>query len=262
MRVALRLAYDGASFTGWQTQPAGTGVQDRVEAALAGIAGHPVATVCAGRTDAGVHALAQVLHFDTGADRPQSAWVRGVNALLPDAVAVQACRVVDQAFSARYSALRRAYGYLIYRGAHRHPMYSNRAAWCFRTLDVARMAQAGAALVGEHDFSAFRSSQCQAASPVRTLARLAIRESGPLVVLEVEANAFLHHMVRNIVGALVWVGLGRRPPEWVAELLAGGDRTAGAPTYAPQGLYLTGVEYPDQYPVGAWPPGSPPIAAV
>jgi tRNA pseudouridine38-40 synthase len=218
--------------------------------------------VCAGRTDAGVHALAQVLHFDTQAVRPESAWVRGVNALLPAAVAVQACGVVDPAFSARYSATRRAYGYLIYRGAHRHPMYSDRAGWCFRPLDVERMAQAATSLVGEHDFSAFRSSQCQAASPVRTLERLAIRESGPLVVLEVEANAFLHHMVRNIVGALVWVGLGRRPPHWVAELLAGRERAAGAPTYAPQGLYLTGVEYATQCPVGAWPPKSPPLAAV
>ena len=261
MRVALKIAYDGARFTGWQTQPAGTAIQDTVEAALAGIAGHPVSTVCAGRTDAGVHALAQVLHFETESVRPESAWVRGVNALLPDAVAVQACRVVDEGFSARYSATRRAYGYLIYRGPHRHPMYSNRAGWCFRPLDVERMARAGCALVGEHDFSAFRSSQCQAASPVRRLQRLAVRESGPLVVLEVEANAFLHHMVRNIVGALVWVGLGRRPPEWVAELLAGRDRTVGAPTYAPQGLYLTGVEYPQQYLIGAWPPAPPPLAA-
>jgi len=260
MRIALRLAYEGGAFTGWQTQPSGAAVQDVIEAALAGIAGHPVATVCAGRTDAGVHALAQVLHFDTEVRRPDSAWVRGVNALLPEGAAIRACCAVDDGFSARYSALRRAYAYLVYRSAHRHPLYASRAAWCFRPLDVARMVQASACLVGEHDFSAFRSSQCQAATPVRTLERLAIRENGPLLVIEVQANAFLHHMVRNIVGALVWVGLGRRPPQWIAELLAGRDRSAGASTYAAQGLYLAGVQYPDRYPPAAWPPESPPLA--
>lgn len=262
MRVALRLAYDGAPFSGWQTQPSGAAVQDVVERALARIAGHAVATVCAGRTDAGVHALAQVLHFDTGAERPESAWVRGVNALLPVGVAVQACRRVDVAFSARHSATRRAYTYLILRSANRHPLYASRADWSFRALDVARMAEAARALVGEHDFTSFRASQCQAATPVRRLERLAVRESGPLVVIELQANAFLHHMARNIVGALVWVGQGRRPPGWTGELLARRDRTQGARTQAAHGLYLTGVEYPSGYDIGAWPPAFPPLASV
>ncbi len=262
MRVALRLAYDGGGFTGWQTQPGGTAVQDSVQSALASIAGHTVATICAGRTDAGVHALAQVLHFDTTAERPTSAWVRGVNAHLPAGVAIQACRLVDDGFNARYGASRRAYSYLIYRGANRHPLYASRAGWTFRELDVARMSGAARALLGTHDFSAFRSSQCQAATPVRTLERIDIRERGPLVVVELQANAFLHHMVRNIVGALVWIGTGRRPEGWLGELLEQRDRRLGAPTVAPQGLYLTGVEYPAQYDIGSWPAASPPLAGV
>ena len=262
MRVALRLAYEGGGFSGWQTQPAGTAVQDAVQSALARVAGHPVATVCAGRTDAGVHALAQVLHFDTPVERPDSAWVRGVNAHLPAGVAVQACRRVDDAFNARYGARRRAYSYLIYRGPHRHPLYATRAGWSFREVDAARMAAAARLLIGTHDFSSFRSSQCQASTPVRTMERVEVRECGPLVAVELQANAFLHHMVRNIVGALVWVGIGRRPEAWVGELLEGRDRSLGAPTFAPQGLYLTGVEYAEQYDIGSWPPASPPLAAV
>ena len=260
-RRALRLAYEGGGFAGWQTQPARDAIQDVLEAALSGVAAHPVATVCAGRTDAGVHALAQVVHFDSAARRPDSAWVRGVNALLPPGVAVQSVVEVGDGFSARYSALRRSYSYLIYRGTQRHPLYAARSAWVFRPLAVERMAQAAGTLVGEHDFSAFRSSQCQAASPVRRLERLQLREQGPLLVIDLQANAFLHHMVRNIVGALVWVGMGRRSPDWVAQLLEARDRKAGAPTFAAQGLYLTGVEYPAQYDVGSWPPASPPGAA-
>ncbi len=262
MRVALRLAYDGGDFTGWQTQPAGTAVQDAVQSALGRIAGHPVTTICAGRTDAGVHGLAQVVHFDTVAERPASAWLRGVNAHLPAGVAIQHCREVDDAFSARYSALRRAYSYLIYRGASRHPLYASRAGWVFRDLDLARMARSAGALVGTHDFSSFRSAQCQAATPVRTVERIEIRERGPLVVIDLRANAFLHHMVRNIVGALAWIGTGRRDEQWLGELLEKRDRRLGAPTFASQGLYLTGVKYPPQYDIGSWPPASPPLAGV
>ncbi len=262
MRVVLRLAYEGGDFSGWQTQPAGTAVQDSVQSALARIAGHAAATVCAGRTDAGVHALAQVLHFDTTADRPDSAWVRGVNAHLPAGVAVQACRRVDDGFNARYSALRRSYSYLIYRGEHRHPLYASRAGWSFRELDVARMAAAARDLIGTHDFSSFRSSQCQASTPVRTMEKIEVREHGSLVAVELQANAFLHHMVRNIVGALVWIGMGRRSEQWLGELLVQRDRRRGAPTFAPQGLYLTGVEYPAQYDIGSWPPARPPLAGV
>jgi tRNA pseudouridine38-40 synthase len=256
-RLALRLAYDGTGFHGWQTQPSGAAVQDALERALAQVAGRPVATVCAGRTDAGVHALSQVVHFDPGVPRPEGAWVRGVNALLPAGVAVQSLAGVDERFSARYSALRRSYAYLIHRGAQRHPLYATRAGWVFRPLDVARMARAAATLVGEHDFSAFRSSQCQAASPVRTLERIELREHGALLAIDLQANAFLHHMVRNLVGALVWVGLGRRDPDWIPELLASRDRTRAAPTFAAQGLYLSGVEYPPRYAIDSWPPVSP-----
>ncbi len=261
-RFALRLAYHGGGFPGWQTQPSGRAVQDRLEAALASIAGHPVGTICAGRTDAGVHGLAQVVHFDTTAQRPEAAWVRGVNALLPPEAAVQHACEVDAGFHARYGATRRAYCYLLYRGAHRHPLYETRAGRVFQPLDLDRIREAAADLVGEHDFSAFRSSQCQAKSPVRRLERLALRERGPLVVFELQANAFLHHMVRNLIGTLVWIGIGRRPASWAAELLAARDRRLGAPTFAPQGLYLAGVDYPARYDTGSWPPAVPPLADV
>ena len=258
-RHALRIAYEGGRFPGWQTQPSGEAIQDRVEAALAAIAGHPVATVCAGRTDAGVHALAQVIHFDTPVLRPDQAWVRGVNAALPPEVAVQQVADVPDTFHARFSALRRAYAYVLCRAPNRHPLMASRTGWVFQRLDVARMAEASAALLGEHDFSAFRASQCQAKSPVRRLDRIALRESGSLVIVELEANAFLHHMVRNIVGALVWIGIGRRPAGWMAEVLAGRDRTLAAPTFAPQGLYLTGIDYGADGDLGCWPPLKPPV---
>jgi tRNA pseudouridine38-40 synthase len=260
MRIALTLAYDGGAFNGWQTQPGGTAVQDVLETALGSIAGHPVATICAGRTDAGVHALTQLVHFDTDAQRPESAWVRGVNALLPAGVAVQHCNLVDEAFNARFSASRRAYTYLIYRGAQRHPLFAAQTGWCFRDLNIAAMTRAAQALLGEHDFSAFRSSQCQARSPVRTMHRVLVREHGPLVIIEMQANAFLHHMVRNIVGALVWIGLSRRPASWLGELLEGRDRRLSAPTFAAQGLYLTGVDYPAHYQLPTWPPAVVPLA--
>ena len=258
-RLALTVAYDGAGFPGWQTQPSGKAIQDHLERALSSIAGEPVSTVCAGRTDAGVHALRQVVHFETDARRPHSAWVRGVNALLPAQVAARDVVDVGDDFHARFSATRRAYVYLIYRSPHRHPLYAGRAGWVFNPLDLDRMREAAALLVGEHDFSAFRSSQCQARSPVRHLDRLSIRESGPLLVFELQANAFLHHMVRNLMGALVWIGSGRRPASWTAELLAARDRRLAAPTFAPDGLYLAGVEYPAHPDLGSWPPHSPPL---
>ncbi len=259
-RIALRVVYEGSAFEGWQTQPSGNAVQDKLEAALAAVSGTPLRTVCAGRTDAGVHALAQVVHVDSPVARPIGAWLRGVNAHLPAGIAVQHAITVDDAFHARYGALRRSYCYLIYRGATRHPLYAGRTGWVFRPLDVAAMVEAAAHLVGEHDFSAFRSSQCQARSPVRTVERIAVRELGPLMAIEIVANAFLHHMVRNVVGALVWVGLQRRPSTWVDELLAGRDRSLGAPTFAPDGLYLSGVQYPAQYDIGSWPAAVPPLA--
>jgi len=259
-RYALRIVYDGSGFPGWQTQPSREAVQDRLEAALAVIAGHPVPTVCAGRTDAGVHALAQVVHFASASPRPDSAWVRGVNALLPSQVAVQQVVRVDDAFDARYAAQRRAYTYAILRAPHRHPLLEARTGWCFRPLDVARMAQAAQHFEGEHDFSSFRSSQCQARSPVRRLESIELAERGPLLLVHLRANAFLHHMVRNIVGALVWVGMGRRPAGWIRDVLAARDRRLSAPTFAAQGLYLTGVDYGPAVDVGSWPPARVPLA--
>lgn len=258
-RLALRVAYDGRSFPGWQTQPSRLAVQDRLESALSSVAGHPVRTVCAGRTDAGVHALAQVVHFETSAVRPLQAWVRGTNASLPSEIAVQQAVDAPVDFHARFSAQRRAYRYLLLRAPHRQPMLSGRAGWVFQPLDVARLAQAATVLLGEHDFSAFRSSQCQARSPVRRLEQLTVREAGDLLVFELQADAFLHHMVRNIVGALVWIGIGRRPVDWLAEVLAGRDRRRAAPTFAPDGLYLCGVDYGGRLDLGCWPPQPMPV---
>jgi tRNA pseudouridine38-40 synthase len=243
VRLALGLAYDGTTFPGWQTQPSGAAVQDVVEASLSALAGHPVATVCAGRTDAGVHALAQVVHLDSDARRPITAWVRGVNARLPPRVAVQWARAVPDGFHARFGARSRTYRYLIRCAPAPHPLWRDRAGWVFRPLVLGPMREAAAHLVGRHDFSAFRSSQCQAATPVRTLVRLDIERRGPFVELTLQADAFLHHMVRNIVGALVYVGTGRQPPDWTAQLLAARRRALAAPTFSPAGLYLAGVEY-------------------
>ena len=247
MRIALALSYDGARFAGWQTQPSVRTVQDVLEAGLSTMAGHQIDTVCAGRTDAGVHALTQVVHFDTDAQRPEAAWVRGVNAMLPDDVAVHWAARVDPDFHARFGATARTYRHLLLQSASRQPLWHGRAGWTFHALDVAAMRAAAAMLVGQHDFSAFRSSQCQAASPVRTLERLDLQAEGRMLVFTFRANAFLHHMVRNLVGTLVAVGLGRRPPQWTAQLLASRDRTQAAATFSPAGLYLAGVDYPARY---------------
>ena len=247
MRIALGLSYDGCGAPGWQTQPGGRALQDLLESSLAALAGHPVATVCAGRTDAGVHALAQVVHFDTEAPRPINAWVRGTNARLPARLRVQWARAVTPDFHARFSALSRSYRYLLHVAPVTHPLWSDRAGWVFRPLDLAAMQQAAGGLVGEHDFSAFRSSQCQARNPVRHLSRLEIRSRGEFLEFVLTANAFLHHMVRNVVGTLVQVGLGRRPWHWPAEVLASRDRRLAAATFSASGLYLAAVDYPVQF---------------
>jgi tRNA pseudouridine38-40 synthase len=243
MRIALGVEYDGSGFCGWQTQPAGCAVQDRLETALAQIAGVAVATICAGRTDAGVHALAQVVHFDCTVGRPESAWVRGVNALLPPAVAVTWMTPVPESFSARFSATTRHYRYVLLNHPVRPAADHGRVGWFHAPLDVERMCAAAVCLLGEHDFSAFRSSQCQAKSPVRTLKQLEINSRGPYVIFDLCGNGFLHHMVRNIVGSLVYVGSGRQEAMWMNELLAARDRTFAAPTFDAAGLYLTGVDY-------------------
>lgn len=243
MRIALGLEYDGSGFLGWQTQPGGGGVQDALEAALGSIAGGSVSVVCAGRTDRGVHARMQVVHFDTDAARPESAWVRGVNALLPGAAAVLWARTVDGQFHARYAALSRTYRYILLNRAVRPALTARYAGWFHATLDVAAMRAAAVRLVGEHDFSAFRSSECQARSPVRTLHELAVERSGDRIDFVLRANAFLHHMVRNIVGTLIYVGNGKHPPAWMAEVLESRDRRRAAPTFSAAGLYLDSIEY-------------------
>ena len=243
MRLALGLQYDGSAFRGWQTQAGGGTVQDAVEHALEQLAGCPVPTICAGRTDAGVHAACQVIHIDPPVARPLTAWVRGVNRFLPPAVAVRWAVQVDDSFHARFSARTRRYDYWLLNDPVRSPLLDRRAGWMPRPLAIEPMRQAAAMLVGRHDFSAFRSAECQAASPVRDLHELGIERFGNLIRFRLVANAFLHHMVRNLVGSLVYVGLGRQPPQWIAEVLAGRDRTAAAPTFPAAGLYLTGVEY-------------------
>ncbi len=262
MRFALRLAYDGRAFNGWQTQPGGNTVQDHLEAALARIAGAPVRVTCAGRTDTGVHALAQPVHFDAPAPRPLSAWVRGLNSHLPASIAVTAAQAVRQDFHARYDAIGRQYQYLLRVAPVRDPFWAGRAGWVFRSMDVAAMRAGAANLIGTHDFSAFRSAQCQAASPVRRLDAIGFAGSAGLILITFEGNAFLHHMIRNIVGALIEVGAARRHPTWLGELLAGRDRRRAAPTFDASGLYFCGARYPqgDRLPgyarlndVGHWP---------
>lgn len=243
-RVALGIAYDGRPWQGWQKQPHGQTVQDALERALQAFVGGPVSTVCAGRTDTGVHGLNQVVHLDADVDRTSESWVRGTNAHLPDSISVQWAQVVPAEFHARFSATARAYTYVILNTRVRHPLWQGRAGWVFQPLNIEAMQQAAGCLLGEHDFSSFRSSQCQAKSPVRTLHQLDITQQGPRIVVQLRANAFLHHMVRNILGALVQVGQGRETVDYVAQVLEARDRTQGAPTFSPDGLYLTDVTYP------------------
>ncbi|NWG30037.1 MAG: tRNA pseudouridine(38-40) synthase TruA [Rhodocyclaceae bacterium] len=247
MRIALGLEYDGAGFSGWQSQAGGNTVQDALEAALTAVAGQPVRVVCAGRTDAGVHASAQVVHFDVAVSRPVTAWVRGANAHLPRTVAVRWAVPVADDFHARFCARARSYRYLLLNRPERPGLLAGRVGWCHRPLDLAAMQEAAACLPGEHDFSSFRAAGCQAKTPIKTLYRFDIERQGDLVVFDCCANAFLHHMVRNLVGALVYVGIGRMRPAEFVRLLDARDRRLGAPTYAPDGLYLTGVEYGEQW---------------
>lgn len=245
MKIAIGIEYDGSRFHGWQSQPSGDTVQDQLERALACIAGEPVRLAAAGRTDAGVHALAQVAHFETAAVRPESAWVRGVNTLLEQAVAVQWAAPVAEDFHARYSAISRTYCYVLYNQPVRPALHYGRVGWFHLPLDVEAMRAALGILAGEHDFSAFRSSECQAKSPVRTMRSCVLEQRGPYLYFQFSANGFLHHMVRNIVGCLVYIGKGKHAPDWLAQVLASRDRRHAAPTFSPNGLYLSQVEYAD-----------------
>jgi tRNA pseudouridine38-40 synthase len=250
-RIVLGIQYDGHPWMGWQSQPHGLTVQDQLEIALQHIAAHPVTVSCAGRTDAGVHALEQVVHFDTDTIRPTTSWVRGVNAHLPESIAVRWSAEVENEpaldFHARYSARARTYHYVLYNHPVRSPLLSGRVGWVFRPLSEEKMQQAASYLVGEHDFSSFRTTACQAKSPIKKMHEISFRRHGNLIIITLRASAFLHHMVRNIIGSLIVVGVGNQEPEWMQEVLLSRDRSIAAPTFMPDGLYLAKVDYESKW---------------
>lgn len=244
MRIALGLSYSGTFYNGWQTQPDGRTVQDKLQDALSRFSGgEAIHTVCAGRTDAGVHALMQVVHFDTTAQRSEQSWVRGSNAFLPADIAVQWARVVPEAFHARACATSRRYIYIVLESAVRPSLEKQRVGWVFRPLNGAAMQEAAGVLLGTHDFSSFRAAACQALTPVKTMRHIAITQHGAYWRFEFEANAFLHHMIRNIMGCLIAVGQGLRPVGWMQEVLQACSRQAAAPTFSADGLYFAGPVY-------------------
>lgn len=252
-RLVLGVQYDGNSWQGWQTQPSGNTVQDVLERGLKQFASTEIHTTCAGRTDAGVHGIEQVVHFDTDLSRTPYSWVNGVNAFLPGTVAVQWAKELpmdpdsQDNFHARFSARARTYHYILHNSKIRSPMWLKRAGWVFRPLDVDRMRAGAAYLLGEHDFSAFRASGCQAKSPVKNMYDIQIRRQGEMILFTLRASAFLHHMVRNIVGSLIFVGTGKREPAWMDEVLLGKNRELAAPTFMPDGLYLAKIDYEDKW---------------
>ena len=251
MRIALGITYSGSGYEGWQSQLSGNTVQDKLELALGKFAAQPVRTLCAGRTDAGVHGLMQVVHFDTLLARDTASWVRGTNAFLPRDIAVQWARQVPDEFHCRGSAIARRYAYVVLESPVRPSVEAGRVGWVYRPLDGAAMQQAIAHLIGEHDFSSFRAAQCQAKSPVKTINRIDITCRGEAGArywrFEFEANAFLHHMIRNIMGCLVAIGQGSHTPDWLAEVVTARSRQAAAPTFSPDGLYFLGPVYEDHY---------------
>lgn len=247
MRFAFGVEYDGSGFCGWQFQSHSPSVQAAVEAALSRVADHEVRAHAAGRTDTGVHATGQVFHIDTQARRSARAWILGGNAHLPPAVSLLWAEEVPDAFHARFSAVGRTYRYVILNHTARGALLRDRVAWECRPLDLERMRSAAGHLLGRHDFSSFRSFECQAKSPVRTLRRLDVRRRNELILIEVEADGFLHHMVRNLAGVLVAVGTGKAEPDWARSVLAARDRREAGVTAPPEGLYLTQVEYPPAF---------------
>jgi tRNA pseudouridine38-40 synthase len=248
MRLAMGLSYNGQAYEGWQSQLSGCTVQDRLEDALRQFTQTSISTLCAGRTDAGVHGLMQVVHFDTDLTRDMYSWVRGTNAFLPDDIAVQWAREVPHAFHCRGSAIARRYVYVLLESAVRPSVDAGRVGWVYRPLALQSMQDAAQHLIGEHDFTSFRASSCQALSPVKTLTRIHIsrKSTSPDSAywrFEFEANAFLHHMIRNLMGCFVKVGTGEHPPEWMQEVLLAKNRNAAAPTFSPNGLYFLGPVY-------------------
>ena len=246
-RIALGIEYTGARFYGWQKQPDQRTVQTELEKALARFVTKPVATICAGRTDTGVHAVSQVVHIDVACQRGEANWVRGVNSFLPNDVAVRWARKVDADFSARFSASSRTYEYWIYNDPIRSPVFDAFTGWVWRPLEADRMQEACRFLLGKHDFTSFRAADCQAATPVRTVHAISVKRYGSLICIRISADAFLQHMVRNIVGSLVYVGIGRESVCWIQDVLNARCRALAAPTFAACGLYLTGVQYPERY---------------
>lgn len=260
-RVALGVSYNGRRFDGWQSQPSGNTVQDQLERALSRfLAVGNVNTLCAGRTDAGVHGLNQVVHFDSPLERPDNAWVRGTNSFLPPDIAVQWARQVPFGFHARASATGRRYAYVLLESPVRPSVDQGQVGWVFRPLNQPAMLAAAHSLLGEHDFTSFRASACQAHSPVKHMQRIEIARRGAYWRFEFEASAFLHHMIRNIMGCLIAIGTGNRPVTWMADVLAAKSRDAAAPTFSPDGLYFLGPVYdvawniPDRTPAFDWLP--------
>lgn len=247
MRIAIGLEYNGVGFCGWQSQPAGCGVQDVLGAAISAVAGEPTQVHAAGRTDTGVHAAIQVAHFDTLATRPISAWVRGVNSHLPAGVAVLWAREVGEDFHARFAAIERGYRYVLLNHPVRPGLNNGLVGWHYRPLDEVAMNHAAGYLLGEHDFSAFRAAECQAKSPIKNLYQAAVTRRGDFLFCDFRANAFLHHMIRNIMGGLVQVGVGKYPPEWMRTVLEGRDRSVAAATFDAAGLYLSYIRYPSHF---------------
>ncbi|MEL4388013.1 tRNA pseudouridine(38-40) synthase TruA [Shewanella xiamenensis] len=247
MRIALGIEYDGSGYFGWQRQAEVDSVQGQLEQALSKVANEPISLFCAGRTDAGVHATGQVVHFDTNAVRNEGAWTLGVNANLPDNIAVRWVKEVDESFHARFSATARRYRYVIYNHNLRPGLLRHGVSHYHGDIDVDKMHIAAQALLGEQDFTSFRAIQCQSKTPFRNVHSVKVTRQGMYVIVDISANAFLHHMVRNIVGSLLEIGLGNQPLTWMADLLSLKDRNQAAATAKPNGLYLVDVTYPEQY---------------
>lgn len=263
MRIALGLQYDGSSYSGWQTQSNGNTIQDDLEKAITAFIGEhgtqalPVNTITAGRTDSGVHALGQVVHFDTQVERDPFSWVRGINSFLPKEIAINWAKPVSDEFSARFSAFERTYIYALHAGPCRAPLVSSRAGYLLlppqKWFDIAAMQSAAQYLIGEHDFTSFRSSECQSKTPVKTIYSIDIMPQEPWLYFRIRGNAFLHHMVRNLVGSFLQIGVGKQPPEWMGQLLTARDRRMAAPTFMADGLYLAKIAYPEQFEIpGPW----------
>lgn len=247
MRIALGIEYDGQGFSGWQRQVGTHTVQDSVERAISKVADSSVTLTCAGRTDAGVHAMEQVVHFDTHANRTARSWVLGTNTHLPDGISIQWATEATDTFHARFSAQARQYRYVIYNHWVRPAILRGKVTWIHAPIDLARMREASSHLVGRHDFSSYRALACQAKSPVRTVHNINLTQEDNIIYIDIRADAFLHHMVRNIAGVLVEIGKGERSSDWSREILEYRDRTKGGVTAPADGLYLVHVDYPDNF---------------